>query len=780
MSGTAIPPRPVALPVQAGELPPILRSLRRFVGWSYTWKPGNGNGKPGKWDKPPYVATDPERLASSTDPDTWRTFKEARAAVEDGKLDGLGITLGPVETTDDAIAASNRLTAVDLDHCIDDHGTIVPWAHAIIDRLNTYTERSPSGRGIRMLLWADCLPPSGRKGRDVEIYNAGRYVTLTGHRLAGTPTEPQERTDAIAAVHAEVFGTNSNGSRQKPRRRAGHVTDDDATLLDRARLARNGEKFAALFWAGDTSAYRSPSEADLALCGHLAFWTDRDAARVDALFRQSGLMRPKWDERRGDRTYGELTIEKTISDCRETYRGPSRPVARSVSDTTPATVPPVTAATPAGAQELDDRPAPEAPTIEEAPPFAIVTPAASFVTRYIEHVSQRTDAPPEAHELMALGILSALAGPRPRIPIATSTRGDRLVLWTTYIVNSTIGRKTTTINFARDLLATVLGENAIIEWEGSPQGLIQRLQERDNQAAVFVRDEYSGLLQQMNRGGHMAGLEQTFIRSFDGRVLENIRTRKRNKTTGEWHRDTDRVENPYLVKLTGTTWNAFIARATIDNVLDGFLARFIFVTGSAAPRRPGSTTPAIEADWTALIQAGRDYYERARLIDVLNVDNDVLDASWALEQQWAARARQSTRPDAATPSLKRLAEAVLKVAGLLAIEDTSIMQPCITLDHFRMARAMGERWITNTLQVIEALGATSFQREADAVADTVRQHPHGIKLSDLYRAHRRLKKRDFDEILSALETQEVIGRVEADHQGKGRPPVAYRPGRRTS
>lgn len=750
MSDTTIPPRPIPLPVQADALPPILCSLRRFVGWSYTWKPGNGNGKPGKWDKPPYVATEPGRLASSTDPDTWRTFKESRAAVENGKFDGLGITLGPVETAD-AIAAGNRLTAVDLDHCIDDHGTIAPWARAIIDRLNTYTERSPSGRGIHMLLWADRLPPGGRKGRHIEIYDAGRYVTLTGHSIVGTPMALQERTDMIAAVHAEVFGTKSNGSRQEPRRRASPMTDDDATLLDRARLARNGEKFAALFWAGDTSAYPSPSEADLALCGQLAFWTDRDAARVDALFRQCGLMRPKWDERRGDRTYGELTIEKAINDCRETYRGPSRPVARS-------------AGAPAGV----------------AAPFAIVTPATSFVTRYIEHVSQRTDAPREAHELMAVGILSALAGPRPRIPIATSTRGDRLVLWGTYIVNSTIGRKTTTINFARDLLAVVLGESAIIEWEGSPQGLIQRLQERDNQAAVFVRDEYSGLLQQMNRGGHMAGLEQTFIRSFDGRVLENIRTRKRNKTTGEWHRDTDRVENPYLVKLTGTTWNAFVARATIDNVLDGFLARFIFVTGWAAPRRPGLTTRAIEADWTALIQAARDYYERARLVEVLNVDNDVLDASWALEQQWAARARQSTRPDAATPSLKRLAEAVLKVAGLLAIEDTSIMQPCITLDHFRVARAMGERWVTNTLQVIEALGATSFQRDADAVADTVRQHPHGIKLSDLYRAHRRLKKRDFDEILSALETQEVIRRVKADHQGKGRPPVTYRPGRRTS
>ena len=66
MSGTAIPPRPVALPVQADELPPILCSLRRFVGWSYIRKPGNGNGKPGKWTKPPYVATDVPPVTAAT------------------------------------------------------------------------------------------------------------------------------------------------------------------------------------------------------------------------------------------------------------------------------------------------------------------------------------------------------------------------------------------------------------------------------------------------------------------------------------------------------------------------------------------------------------------------------------------------------------------------------------------------------------------------------------------------------------------------------------------
>jgi primase-polymerase (primpol)-like protein len=73
------------------------------------------------------------------------------------------------------------------------------------------------------------------------------------------------------------------------------VAASDAALLARARAARNGELFA-LLWSGDwQTRYGSQSEADLALCGFLAFWCNGDAERVDGLFRQSGLYREKWE-----------------------------------------------------------------------------------------------------------------------------------------------------------------------------------------------------------------------------------------------------------------------------------------------------------------------------------------------------------------------------------------------------------------------------------------------------------------------------------------------------
>jgi putative DNA primase/helicase len=89
-------------------------------------------------------------------------------------------------------------------------------------------------------------------------------------------------------------------------------------------------------WAGDTSAYRDGdndgySEADLALCSLLAFWCEPNEERIDRLFRQSGLYRPKWDKRHyGDgRTYGQGTIANALKRRSDFWRG-SGPCFREV------------------------------------------------------------------------------------------------------------------------------------------------------------------------------------------------------------------------------------------------------------------------------------------------------------------------------------------------------------------------------------------------------------------------------------------------------------------
>ena len=400
-----------------------------------------------------------------------------------------------------------------------------------------------------------------------------------------------------------------------------------------------------------------------------------------------------------------------------------------------------------------------------------------FLARYIRYGSLITDAPREAHELMAMVTPSALAGPRVRLPIATSSTGWPLCLWAMYVVNSTVGRKTTTINIAKEIIANALGYEAMLEWEGSPQGMLQRLQARDGQTCVFARDEFSGLMSQMNKGGHMAGLAQLLIKAFDGGVLENIRTSKRRGKDEPLESDSDRVEQPYLPILAASTWDAFIQRCTIDNVLDGFLARFIFVTGAADPRPLQKQTAQILAERDALLQHARDFVAKAERLVEVDVDPDVLAELWDLEQAWLAEANESARPDAAAPAMKRLTEACLKVAALLAIDRTdSDALPTVTGDDFQVALTMGERWRTSTMQLIEALGSTSFMRDLEAVGMTVADRPQGIARRDHLRKHRRLRKREFDEILQTLEDREEIEIVEVNAQNnKGKRPLRVYP-----
>ena len=77
----------------------------------------------------------------------------------------------------------------------------------------------------------------------------------------------------------------------------------------KAKGAANGDKFQ-LLWEGtwQDAGYSSQSEADLALCTLLSFWSGREKEQIDRLFKQSGLMRDKWN--RID--YREATINKAV------------------------------------------------------------------------------------------------------------------------------------------------------------------------------------------------------------------------------------------------------------------------------------------------------------------------------------------------------------------------------------------------------------------------------------------------------------------------------------
>src|SRR5690606_38908471 len=134
--------------------------------------------------------------------------------------------------------------------------------------------------------------------------------TLTGHAFEDAPAAIADADEAtLRAVWEYVEGLAAPAQAEKPTpapTTSGLLSDEDVLAL--ARAAANAPKFLRL-WAGDTTGYGDDaSRADLALASLLSFYT-QDRAQLDRLVRRSGLMRPKWDEKRGAQTYGERTVE---------------------------------------------------------------------------------------------------------------------------------------------------------------------------------------------------------------------------------------------------------------------------------------------------------------------------------------------------------------------------------------------------------------------------------------------------------------------------------------
>ena len=133
---------------------------------------------------------------------------------------------------------------------------------------------------------------------------------MTGHHVPGTPTTVEARTAEIAALYAQLFPAEPVTSCTREGYEGAADMDDEMLWAQMiGGFDQQSEARFALF-QGDTAAYANDhSSADLALVCHLAWWTNYDAARIDRMFRQSKLYRPKWERR----DYRERTIRKALA-----------------------------------------------------------------------------------------------------------------------------------------------------------------------------------------------------------------------------------------------------------------------------------------------------------------------------------------------------------------------------------------------------------------------------------------------------------------------------------
>jgi putative DNA primase/helicase len=256
-------------------------------------------------------------LVDFTNRKNLHSYETAHEAYMQGKFDGI----------QRVVFEDDEHTVVDLDTCRDPAtGKFKAEATRIISTLRSYTEISPSGTGAHT--WIKAKKPGHKcqkalaPGTRIEIYDKAKPITMTGKLIfTHEPfTEVQERQAELDEVYFDLWPEEKEEKPTQEEKTEPLHTLSDEEIIKRAKAAKNGEKFS-LLWEGDweEAGYLSQSEGDLGLVDILTFWTGPDEERIDRLFRDSGLYRPKWDEKRGVKTYGEITLSTALKTATKYY-----------------------------------------------------------------------------------------------------------------------------------------------------------------------------------------------------------------------------------------------------------------------------------------------------------------------------------------------------------------------------------------------------------------------------------------------------------------------------
>ena len=268
----------------------------------------------GRLTKVPYSVID--RMRCGTDQsfqDKWVTYDEVEDGFKKGSFDGIGFII------------PKGVVAIDLD----DMKPTTPFAKEILDQTNSYAEMSPSGNGVHIIAYVntDKIPQNEKKGLDdkyyqnnrnisMEMYFGGltnRFMTYTGNAINDFPVVDISKNIML------LLDTYMKKDRFKSAKKKADKID----ILSVARNAKNGEKFISLFDEGDITEYNSHSEADLALCSILAFYTGGNIEKIEDLFNQSKLVTDKWLNRED---YRKMTIERAVEGCNGKFYARSKPI----------------------------------------------------------------------------------------------------------------------------------------------------------------------------------------------------------------------------------------------------------------------------------------------------------------------------------------------------------------------------------------------------------------------------------------------------------------------
>jgi hypothetical protein len=398
----------------------------------------------------------------------------------------------------------------------------------------------------------------------------------------------------------------------------------------------------------------------------------------------------------------------------------------------------------------------------------------TFVDRYIKWASSVGDAATQYHQAGAFIALSAVMSGAVRLPTSFGVVVPNL--WFMILADTTLTRKSTAMDMAMDMV-TELDEDILLATDGSIEGLMTSISTRPAKSSVFLRDEFSGLLEQMTKKDYMSGMMEWFTKLYDGK---NDKRALRKEVIS--------IREPIFIMFVGGIKDRITTQLTIEHVMSGFLPRFIFITATSDPDRIkplGPPTARTMGNRDEILDELRRMYDRFGGVTELKLkgvtqtvakreDARLTDRAWArfnrFEDDMTKAALRTEQPDIMVPMFVRLGTSGLKAAVLMAAAEAcekGLEEIVVEERHLLRAIHHVQEWREYSIEILNNVGKGAHEASINRVLNYIGKNPGVTRARIMQQYH--LMSREADNIFQTLDQRGLITMV---RRGRG---TAYWP-----